>query len=92
MCLGVLGLFASVFSLEFSTSRYVRKRNPQVNAALSPEIDLLIAARAKALGITKSKFVALVVEAWRRNGARAVSEADEALLGRSRPTKRVRRA
>jgi len=43
----------------------------------------LIATRAKALGITKSKFVALVVERWRRSGAKAVSEADEALLGRS---------
>lgn len=70
----------------------MRKRNPQVNAALSPEIDLLIAARAKALGITKSKFVALVVEGWRRNGARAVSEADEALLGRSAAKRRAAKA
>jgi len=70
----------------------VRKRNPQVNAALSPEIDELIGVRAKALGITKSKFVALIVERWLRNGARAVSEADEALLGRFGQTKKVRKA
>lgn len=72
-----------MFLAQLFNSRSVRKRNPQVNAALSPEIDALIATRAKALGITKSKFVALVVERWRRSGAKAVSEADEALLGRS---------
>jgi hypothetical protein len=63
-----------------------------VNAALPPEIDALIATRAKALGITKSRFVALVVERWRRSGARAVSMADEALLARSKSAKRPRRA
>jgi hypothetical protein len=66
----------------------VRKRNPQINAAIPGDIDGLIAARAKALSLTKSRFVALIVERWHRNGARAVSEADEALLGRSVTRKR----
>jgi hypothetical protein len=60
----------------------VRKRNPQINAAVPVEIDALIAGRAKALSLTKSKFVALILERWHRNGAKAVSEADEALQGR----------
>jgi hypothetical protein len=61
----------------------MRKRNPQINAAVGPEIDGLIAARAKALGQTKSRFVALIVEKWHKEGAKGVSEADEALVTRS---------
>ena len=52
----------------------------------------MIVARAKALGLTKSRFVALVVERWSRSGAKAVSEADEALMGHSRQTKKARKA
>lgn len=90
--LGLLGLFASEYSFKCPSSRCVRKRNPQVNAALPPETDLLIAGRAKALGITKSKFVALVLERWQKNGARAVSEADEALLAHSAAKKKTAKA
>ncbi len=81
--LGVLGVFASVFSRKRSTAGAVRKRNPQVNASLPVEDESLIAERARALGITKSRFVTLIIARWRRSGARAVNEADEALLARA---------
>jgi hypothetical protein len=70
----------------------VRKRNPQINAAIPAEIVELIVERAKTLNLTTAKFVALIVERWHRNGARAVSEADEALLGRSAVKKRPAKA
>jgi hypothetical protein len=70
----------------------VRKRNPQINAAIASEIEEVIAARAEALDLTKSKFVALIVEQWHANGAKPVSEADAALLGRAAPKKRPSKA
>ena len=70
----------------------VRKRNPQINAAIPVEIDQVIAARAEALDLTKSKFVALIVEQWHENGAKPVNGADEALLGRAAPKKRPPKA
>ena len=70
----------------------MRKRNPQINSAIPSEIVEVISRRAKALNLTRSKYITLIVEMWHRKGANPVSEAEEALLGQSGQAKKARTA
>ena len=52
----------------------------------------MISRRSKALNLTRSKYITLIVEMWHRKGANPVSEAEEALLGQSGQAKKARTA
>jgi hypothetical protein len=54
-------------------------RHPQINAVITEDIAAQIVARAQAVGISRSRYAALIIEKWKRDGYPAVSEADQAL-------------
>lgn len=54
----------------------VRKRNPQVNAVVSPAIMEALVLRAQAAGATKSEYAALIIQQWFANGCPPVSESE----------------
>ena len=62
----------------------MRKRNPQVNAVVSPKIMERILSRAAALNATKSEFTSLVIQHWFAQGCPPVNAADQR-LGASPP-------
>ena len=54
----------------------MRKRNPQINATVTPDLEQVISERAAALHLTKSKFVSLLIEKWEADGCPPISPAD----------------
>lgn len=54
-------------------------RHPQINAVIAEDISEQITARALALGISRSRYAALIIEKWKDSGYPAVSPADDAL-------------
>jgi hypothetical protein len=57
----------------------VSVKKPQINVAVPLDVDAIISMRAERLHLTKSKFCALVLEKWSKEGAPAVSSVDAAL-------------
>jgi hypothetical protein len=61
----------------------VRKRNPQVNAVISPPIMAQIINRAAAINATKSEYASLVIQFWFAQGCPPVTEAERLLPAKS---------
>lgn len=64
----------------------VRKRNPQVNAVISPMIMDRILSRAAGMGAAKSEYASLVIQYWFAEGCPPVNETERRLLDKIRPT------
>jgi hypothetical protein len=62
----------------------VRKRNPQVNAVLSPHIMEELIKRAVSMDATKSEYASLVIQHWFAKGCPPVNEVEQRLLEKSR--------
>jgi len=58
----------------------VRKRNPQVNAVVTPIVMEQLLRRAAALGATKSEYASLVIRFWVAQGCPPVNEREQLLL------------
>jgi hypothetical protein len=58
----------------------VRKRNPQVNAVVTPTIMEQLLRRAAGLGATKSEYASLVIRFWVAQGCPPVNEREQLLL------------
>lgn len=62
----------------------MRKRNPQVNAVLSPQIMEELVKRAAAMDATKSEYASLIIQHWFAKGCPPVNEVEQRLLEKTR--------
>lgn len=61
----------------------MRKRNPQVNAVLSPQIMEELVKRAVAMDATKSEYASLIIQQWFAKGCPPVNEVEQRLQERT---------
>jgi len=58
----------------------IGKGKKQFGVVLSSQLSKLIEERATSLGISRSRFAAMIIEQWAKNGSVAVSEPDKLML------------
>jgi hypothetical protein len=58
----------------------IGKGKKQLGVVLASPLAKLIEERAISLGISRSRFAAMVIEQWAKNGSLAVSEPDKLML------------